>query len=200
MTETHRVGEGPTTTAEALTAMVQVTEGPETAAAVAAQQEVVPQPMSWDDVCDKLEAGELGREEVVSEFVEWVEAGVVSIFGRADCEALQWGVFCGATTNEQSAILRYIIERKPHPETVFLKMQEEGFRPGVAFGDLLPVERAGFEFLARVVPVLLDSLDAVRGEAALRRRADPDPAPTRPVPLEDTSLEQVPGFGEQMER
>lgn len=189
MTETTPVGDGK----------VAISEGPETAAAIAAQARVPEiEPLGWVEL-DAVMA-EIGAEAVAASVVEWAEAGLLVHLGDGPdgLDADLWGIFAGAASNEKSAILRYVFERKPSAEALFIKLQEWEFNRGGLFEDLVPAERASLELLVRLVPAVVDVLGVLEAETR-RRTPPPEPPAARPIPLDETSLEEMPAFGERME-
>ena len=192
--------------------VVAIVEGAEAAAALAAQgvvAEPLPEPLPPSD--DTKLVGWDGLQEFILktgdtpafyDVAQQAECAMVWYFGDGDTEPdpTLWGVFNGADGDTRAAMLRYIFERKPSAETLFLKLRERGFYPFHTFDQLGPVHRACFELLVRQVQVVKEVLGVLETEADRRFPASVAAAPRRAVPIEDTILEQVPGRGERMDR
>lgn len=152
-------------------------------------------PLGWRELPAFSTAG---TEEAAAKVLEVVEQVMLEVVDGSDGPGSDWdvwGVFNGATTNEQSAIVRYVLERRPAAEVLFNKLTEWGFHPpeGPAFGNLLPVHRAGIEVAVRVIPAVADTIEALN---TLIVAKNPPPTPTIstvPVDPEDTILEPIDG-------
>lgn len=124
----------------------------------------------------------------------------VQFFGEEGLSPDRYDSFCGAPDDARTAMVEYIIERKPTAETLFIKCQEwGGGRRHEGIDSLAPCQRAGLELLVRLVPAVMEAIDTINAEIS-RRLPPPEPGEAVPVPIEDTIFEEVPGFGDRMER
>ncbi|MFG1241866.1 hypothetical protein V5F31_05730 [Xanthobacter sp. V7C-4] len=125
-------------------------------------------------------------------------AQFVQFFGEAGLDPHKFDAFCSAPPDARQAIVEYVMQRGAGAEALFNKMQEWGAARGRTFDDLEPFERAGIELVTRIVPAVVATIAAMNAET---RRRTPPPAPpaARPIPLDETSLEEMPAFGERME-
>jgi len=127
-------------------------------------------------------------------------AQFVQFFGEAGLDPLKFDAFCSAPDDARFAMVEYIMQRQPTAEALFIKCMEwGGGRKHEGVDTLAPYQRAGLELLVRLVPAVVETIEAMNAEISCRA-PPPEPPPGRPIPLDETSLEEVPGFGERMER
>lgn len=193
------MSEETTTLPPAVTGQMEIEPGTTAAdLGVNADQVERSAPLDWDELPP---FGRLGCEEAAANVLEVAEQVVLAVIDGEDGAGADWdawGVFNGATKNEQSAIVRYVLTRRPTAEVLFNKVREWGFSApeGPRFEDLLPVHRAGFELAVRIVPAVVHTIEAIN-TAIVEKNPPPAPAiAAHPVDIEDTILEQVDGLGD----
>lgn len=155
-------------------------------------------PYDWPDLKD---AFPLDAAAFMAQCVAFgANVQFVQFFGEEGLVPDMHDSFCAAPPDAREAMVNYIIERKPTAETLFIKCQEwGGGRRHEGIDSLAPCQRAGLELLVRLVPAVMQTIDAINAEIS-RRQPPPEPGEAVPVPIEDTIFEEVPGFGDRMER
>lgn len=116
-------------------------------------------------------------------------------------EVASWGLLSCPVSGDATELLRYIRTRPAVAESLFIHqsgLHGERVETG-DFEALTPSARAQFELAVRLVPAVAEAIAAINAEIS-RRLPPPEPGKAVPVPIEDTIFEEVPGFGDRMER
>lgn len=157
------------------------------------------EPLAWADL---VPFSTTGIGAVALDLAVAVEPFFLRRFASGPLDPGAYGLFSFAHA-DPGEVVRYIVQHRPSAETLCIRTAElAGERTPTAedLAAILPSFWAQLELAVRLIPAVVDALEAVNAELARRRPPVIEPPPAVPVPIEDTIFEEVPGFGDRMER
>lgn len=157
------------------------------------------EPLPWEDLVPFSTAG---IRSVALDVAAAIEPAFLERFADGPLDPATYGLFSFAHA-DPGEVVRYIVQHRPSAETLCIRTAElAGERTPTAedLAAILPSFWAQLELAVRLIPAVVDALEAVNAELTRRRPPVIEPPPAVPVPIGDTILEEMPGFGELMER
>ncbi|MFG1300351.1 hypothetical protein V5F49_11210 [Xanthobacter sp. V3C-3] len=158
-----------------------------------------PRPLPWEDL---VPFSTTSICSVALDLAGVIEPAFLERFADGPLDPATYGLFNFAHADSDE-VVRYIVQHRPSAETLCIRTAElQGDRTPTAedLAAILPSFWAQLELAVRLIPAVVDALEAVNAELARRRPPVIEPPPAVPVPIGDTILEEMPGFGELMER